>query len=103
MRETAAALAFGAIRLRAGIARAAEAHDWYQRALRLADELGTRSLAATAMLGLGELAFAREDAAAGIRRCEDALAIYRELGFAHYAAKAEALLAAGSAGVQASA
>ena len=55
------------------------------------------------LLGLGELAMARGDTAAGLRRFEEATTIYRQLGLAHYATRAEQLLAAGSADVQRSA
>ena len=103
LRETVGALMFGAIRLRGGVAHVAEAHDQFDRALRIADDLGRRSLAAAAILGLGELAMARGDTAAGLRRFEEATTIYRQLGLAHYATRAEQLLAAGSADVQRSA
>jgi hypothetical protein len=46
---------------------------------------------------------ARGDTAAGLRRFEEATTIYRQLGLAHYATRAEQLLAAGSADVQRSA
>ena len=61
------------------------------------------SIAARAMLGLGELAVARGDTAAGSRLFEEALAIHRRLGLGYYAGQAERLLAASSADVQRSA
>jgi tetratricopeptide (TPR) repeat protein len=103
MREAVGALTLGTVRLRGSVARAAEAHDWFDRALRLADELGTRSIAASAMVGLGEWALARGDSAAALGRFEEALAIYRRLGLAHYAARTERLLADVGADAQRSA
>ena len=103
LREAVGALALGDVRLRNGAGRAAEADDCYDRARRLADDLGARSLAAAAMLGLGELAVARGDTVTGTRLFEEALVVYRRLGLGHYAARAERLLAACNADVQRSA
>jgi tetratricopeptide (TPR) repeat protein len=100
LREMVSALALADVRLRHGAARAAEAHGWYERALGLANELGVRSVAAEATLGLGELAGARGDSAAATRLFEEALGIYRRLGFGHYASRAERLLAEGDRDVQ---
>jgi hypothetical protein len=86
-----------------GAAHASEAETWYERARALGVDLGVSSIAAAAMLGLGALAVARGNPAAGTRLYEDALAIYRRLDLAHYAARAARLLGDVEAGVQQSA
>jgi class 3 adenylate cyclase/tetratricopeptide (TPR) repeat protein len=93
LREAVAALALGDVRLRSGRARLAEAQPWYERSRRLAHDLGVRSIAAAVMLGLGELAMARGDAATAAAHFEEAVAIYRRLGLGHYAVRGERLLA----------
>jgi class 3 adenylate cyclase/tetratricopeptide (TPR) repeat protein len=103
LREAVAMLALGDVRLRQGAAHASEAHDWHDRTRRLANDLGVRSLAAGALLGLGESAVAQGDTATGIHLFEEALAIYRNLGLGHYAARGERLLAACRADLQRSA
>ena len=94
LREAVAALALGDVRLRSSAARLPEAHEWYDRALRLAAALGLRSIAAGAMLGLGELAVARGDMVTAIRLFGEASAVHRSLGLGHYAARGERLLTA---------
>ena len=85
------ALAIGNF-LRSSAARLPEAHEWYDRALRLAAALGLRSIAAGAMLGLGELAVARGDMVTAIRLLGEASAMYRSLDLGHYTARGERLL-----------
>ena len=94
LREAVGALALGDVRLRSSVARLPEAYEWYDRALRLADDLGLRSIAAGAMLGLGELAVARGDMVTAIRLFGEASAVHRSLGLGHYAARGERLLTA---------
>jgi hypothetical protein len=103
LRELVAVLALADVRLRSGAEHVAEAQEGYERARRLAGDLGIQSIEARAMLGLGELALARSDTAAAGRLFGDAAAIHRRLGLGYYATRAERLLAACNPDVQQSA
>jgi tetratricopeptide (TPR) repeat protein len=103
LREAVSALSLGEVRLRKGGPRQNEAQEWFERARRIADDIGVGSIAANAMLGLGDLAVARGDASVANGLYEDALAIHRRLGLGYYASRVERAIAASSVDAQASA
>jgi len=103
LREAVSALALGEVRRRKGGARQGEAQEWFERTRRIADDIGVGSLAANAMIGLGDLAVARGDVPVASALYEEALGIHRRLGLGYYASRAERAIAACSVDAQRSA
>jgi class 3 adenylate cyclase len=94
LREMLSAAALGEVLLRLGPDCWGEAERCYNQAAALAEALGAPATLATARLGIGEVTAARGDHGASRHQLQQALALCRELGLAHYQARAERLLAA---------
>ncbi len=100
LREVIITCALGDVFLRLGAAHWIDAERWYGKALALAQVIGARSTEIAALLGLAELAIAREDRETARRHVDVALGYARELGLHRSAARAERLLADVTAGTK---
>jgi tetratricopeptide (TPR) repeat protein len=95
-----AAEALGEAELRLGPDRWSEAACAFDRAIALADELGSRSTLAIALLGAAELAAAKGNRERSAPMLERALTIARRLGLTRYLERADRILAMLDAGPQ---
>ena len=93
LREVLIASALGDVMLRLGAAHWVEAERWYTQAVAIAQVIGARSSEVAALLGLAELAIARDDRANARRQLELALGHCRDLGLRRFQTRAERLLA----------
>ncbi len=93
LREVIITCALGDVMLRLGAAHWVDAERWYGQALALAQVIGARSTEIAALLGLAELAVARDDRETARRHVDVALGYARDLGLHRSAARAERILA----------
>ena len=84
-------IALGEVLLRRG--NWAEAQQWYEKALALAQTLGSRTALAAVLVGYGEIAVRRGARAHAAEQLGQARAICREIGLGRYQHRAESLLA----------
>ncbi|MGH7822246.1 MAG: hypothetical protein ACREQ9_20985, partial [Candidatus Binatia bacterium] len=92
LREMICATAMGDVLRALGAEHHAKAAEWYRRAVRLAEDVGQRSVRALAFLGQAELAAAQGDREAAAEQAQAARDVFRELGMLRYDRRAERLL-----------